>query len=103
MTAQFPVCEDRRNLSSCVRLFSHGMTIGTNALITRNFPRAALITTRGFRHVLEHSRITKTELWDAYWDMPPPYIRRRDRFEVTERMDYRGEVTTPLDDTKSGK
>jgi len=81
-----------------VRLFSHGTTVGTNALITRNFPRAALITTEGFRDVLEIRDSSKIELWDAYWDMPPPYIRRRDRFEVRERIDYRGEVTTPLDE-----
>ena len=81
-----------------VRLFSHGTTVGTNALITRTFPRAALITTDGFRDVLEIRNFTKIELWDAYWDMPPPYIRRRDRFEVRERINWRGEVTTPLDE-----
>ncbi|MGH7076327.1 MAG: hydantoinase/oxoprolinase family protein [Stellaceae bacterium] len=81
-----------------IRLFSHGTTVGTNALITRTFPKAALVTTKGFRDVLEIRDSTKTELWDAYWDMPPPYIRRRDRFEVNERIDYRGDVVTPLDE-----
>ena len=82
---------------SDIKLFSHGTTVGTNALITRNFPRAALVTTRGFRDVLEIRDSTKTELWDAYWDMPAPYIKRRDRFEVDERVDAAGQVLKSLD------
>ncbi|QBJ96785.1 hydantoinase/oxoprolinase family protein [Rhodococcus sp. ABRD24] len=81
-----------------VALFSHGTTVATNALITRNFPAAALVTTRGFRDVLEIRDGTKDELWDAYSDVGTPYIRRRDRYEVAERIDYAGEVITPLDE-----
>jgi N-methylhydantoinase A len=81
-----------------VVLFSHGTTVATNALITRNLPAAAMVTTRGFRDVIEIRRGTKPDLWDAYNDVAPPYIRRRDRFEVTERVDYAGEVVTPLDE-----
>ncbi|WP_037230262.1 hydantoinase/oxoprolinase family protein [Rhodococcus wratislaviensis] len=81
-----------------VALFSHGTTVATNALITRNFPQAALVTTRGFRDVLEIRDGTKDELWDAYSDVGTPYIRRRDRYEVTERIDYAGEIITPLDE-----
>ncbi|NLA64988.1 MAG: hydantoinase/oxoprolinase family protein, partial [Leucobacter sp.] len=66
---------------SNVKLFSHGTTVATNALITRNFPAAALVTTRGFRDVLEIRDGTKDDLWDAYADVSQPYIRRRDRFE----------------------
>jgi len=62
-----------------VVLFSHGTTVATNALITRNLPAAAMVTTRGFRDVLEIRRGTKPDLWDAYNDVAPPYIRRRDR------------------------
>lgn len=83
-----------------VTLFSHGTTVATNALITRNFPPAALVTTRGFRDVLEIRDGTKDELWDTYVDVGTPYIRRRDRYEVTERIDYAGEVVTPLDETE---
>src|SRR5690349_21314587 len=61
-----------------VVLFSHGTTVATNALITRNLPAAAMVTTRGFRDVLEIRRGTKPDLWDAYNDVAPPYIRRRD-------------------------
>lgn len=73
-----------------VSLFSHGTTVATNALITRNFLPAAMVTTTGFRDVIEIRDGTKDDLWDAYNDVAPPYIRRRDRFEVTERIDYAG-------------
>ena len=81
-----------------VTVFSHGSTVATNALITRNFPRAAMVTTEGFRDVIEIRRGTKEDLWDAYKDVPPPYIRRRDRFEVGERVGYDGEVLEPVDE-----
>src|SRR2546422_11515122 len=81
-----------------VVVFSHGTTVATNALLTRNLPPAAMVTTRHFRDVIEIRRGTKADLWDAYDDVAPPYIRRRDRFEVTERVDHAGEVVTPLDE-----
>lgn len=81
-----------------VSLFSHGTTVATNALITRNFPKAAMVTTSGFRDVIEIRDGTKDDLWDAYNDVSGPYIRRRDRFEVSERIDYEGRVVTPLDE-----
>ena len=62
-----------------VSLFSHGTTVATNALITRSFPAAALVTTKGFRDVIEIRDGTKDDLWDAYNDVSGPYIRRRDR------------------------
>src|ERR671938_1506096 len=81
-----------------VVVFSHGTTVATNALITRNLPPAAMVTTRHFRDVIEIRRGTKPDLWDAYDDVAPPYIRRRDRFEVLERIDHAGEVVTALDE-----
>src|SRR5438093_2202413 len=84
-----------------VALFSHGTTVATNALITRRLPPAAMVTTRGFRDVIEIRRGTKEDLWDAYKDVAPPYIRRRDRLEVTERIDYAGSVVTPLDEQEA--
>ncbi|MBC3764237.1 hydantoinase/oxoprolinase family protein [Quadrisphaera oryzae] len=86
---------------SQVSLFSHGTTVATNALITRRFPNAALVTTRGFRDVIEIRDGTKDDLWDAYKDVAGPYIRRRDRFEVTERTDAAGRVVTPLDEAEA--
>lgn len=84
-----------------VKLFSHGTTVATNALITRNFPVAALVTTEGFRDVLEIRDGTKDDLWDAYNDVSQPYIRRRDRFEVSERIDFMGRTIVPLDEAKA--
>ena len=77
-------------------LFCHGTTVATNALITRRLPKAAMVTTRGFRDVTEIGRGTRDDLWDAYKDNARPYIRRRDRLEVTERVDHRGRVVTEL-------
>ncbi len=86
---------------AAVSLFSHGTTVATNALITRDFRPAALVTTTGFRDVIEIRDGTKDDLWDAYSDVAPPYIRRRDRFEVPERIDYSGQVVTPLDEEEA--
>ncbi len=81
-----------------VLLFSHGTTLATNALITRRFPPAVMVTTEGFRDVIEIRRGTRDDLWDTYKEMAPPYIRRRDRLVVEERIDYAGKVVTPLDE-----
>ncbi|MBU5267124.1 hydantoinase/oxoprolinase family protein [Virgibacillus proomii] len=75
-----------------IMVFSHGTTAGTNALIERKLPNTALITTKGFRDAIEIRRGTKLDLWDAYKDVAEPYIKRRDRFEVTERTDYSGHI-----------
>lgn len=82
---------------SGVDFFAHGTTAATNALLNRRFPRAALVTTRGFRDVLEVGRGTKSDLWDTYADVARPYIARRDRLVVTERVDGMGRAITPLD------
>src|SRR5713226_8300783 len=81
-----------------VVVFSHGTTVATNALLTRRLPPAAMVTTRSFRDVIEIRRGTKADLWDAYKDVAPPYIRRRDRLEVAERIDYAGKILTSLDE-----
>jgi hypothetical protein len=78
--------------------FSHGSTVGTNALIERELPRIGLITTEGFRDVHEIRDSTKDDLWDAYEDVADPYVQRRDRLEVPERIDVNGEVVKPLDE-----
>ncbi|HAT1548248.1 hydantoinase [Corynebacterium sp. HMSC06C06] len=84
-----------------VEVFSHGTTVATNALIQRRFPKSALITTKGFRDVIEIRDGTKDELWDAYHDVADPYIRRRDRYEVPERVDYDGVEVEPLDEQEA--
>src|SRR5262249_28009937 len=81
-----------------VSLFSHGTTVATNALITRRFEPSAMVTTAGFRDVIEIRRGTKQDLGDTYADPAPPYIRRRDRLEVSERIDQTGRIVVPLDE-----
>lgn len=81
-----------------IKVFSHGTTVGTNALIERKLPKTALVTTKGFRDVTEIRRGTKEDIWDMYEDTAKPYIKRRDRFEVPERVDYEGNVLEALDE-----
>ena len=81
-----------------VALFSHGTTVATNALITRRLPRTAVVTTKGFRDVIEIRRANKEDLWDTYKDVVKPYVPRRDRLTVPERVDAGGIVIEPLDD-----
>jgi len=82
-----------------VVLFSHGTTVATNALITRRLPRTAMVCTEGFRDVIEIRRANKDDIWDIYKDVAPPYIPRRDRLTIPERVDAAGKVVTPLDET----
>lgn len=75
----------------------HGTTIATNAVIERTGARCALITTRGFRDVLELGRRDRISLYGLS-GVQQPLVPREDRWEVDERVDYRGEVVTPLDE-----
>lgn len=86
-----------------IRLLCHGTTVATNALIERNFPRTAMVTTKGFRDVIEIGRGTKDDLWDAYYDLAMPYIPRRDRLVVPERIAADGEIVEPLDEDEARK
>ena len=81
-----------------VALLSHGTTVATNALITRRLPRAAMVCTEGFRDVIEIRRANKEDLWDTYKDVARPYVPRRDRLTVRERVDAAGRVVAPLDE-----
>ncbi|UHD43855.1 hydantoinase/oxoprolinase family protein [Aureimonas altamirensis] len=81
-----------------VSMFSHGTTVATNALITRRLPRAAMVCTEGFRDVVEIRRANKEDLWDTYKDVGKPYIPRRDRLTVRERVDATGTILEPLNE-----
>lgn len=78
----------------------HGTTIGTNLALERNGSRIALITSEGFRDVLEIGRLTRpaSALYDLLDPGPAPLVRRRDRFEVPERIDGDGTIVEPLDE-----
>ena len=81
-----------------VRRLAHGTTVGTNALIQRKGGRVALVTTRGFRDLLEIGRQIRPHMYDLYADFPPPLVPRERRFEVVERMLADGSVHRPLDE-----
>jgi N-methylhydantoinase A len=76
--------------------FAHGSTVATNALLERRGARTALVTTEGFRDVIEIGRQQRPALYDLARDRPPPLVPRELRFTVRERMGPAGEVT-PLD------
>ena len=79
------------------RALVHGTTVATNAIIERKGAVTGLITTRGFRDVLELRRIRIPRLYDLTWQKPEPLVPRYLREEVTERMTHDGRVHTPLD------
>jgi N-methylhydantoinase A len=79
-----------------VSALAHGMTVATNALLERRGARIALVTTEGFRDVLEIARQNRASLYDLAADRPPPLVPRELRFTVTERMGPEGEIS-PLD------
>ena len=75
---------------------THSATVATNALLERKGARTALITTRGFRDVLEIGRQARPSLYDLLADRPPALVPRRLRLEVAERIDARKQVVRPL-------
>jgi N-methylhydantoinase A len=81
-----------------VELLAHATTVVTNALLEETGARAALITTRGFRDVLELRRSARADLYNLLQDPPAILIPRRRRFEITERVGADGRVVTPLAD-----
>ena len=85
--------------ASQVTEVGHGFTVATNAILEGKGERTALITTSGFRDVLELARIRTPRLYDLYYRKPPPIVERRLRFEVRERVSFRGEVLEPLDES----
>jgi len=74
----------------------HGTTVGSNTILQRKGARTGLITTRGFRDVLEIGRIRMPDMFDLTWDKPKPLVPRRHRLEVTERMAADGQMVEPL-------
>jgi len=80
-----------------VREFSHAMTVSVNALLEGDGARTALVTTEGFRDVLEIGRQTRPSLYDLDAEKPAPLVPRRRRFEVAERTSPDG-VERPVDD-----
>jgi N-methylhydantoinase A len=82
---------------AALRRVVHATTLFTNALIERKGALTGVITTEGFRDVLEIGRERKYELYDIFIELPTPLVRRSLRLEVPERMSPAGVVEIPLD------
>ncbi len=76
----------------------HGTTVATNAILEGKGARVALITTEGFRDVLEIRRLRMPALYDIRCRKPPALVPRRLRFEVARAHRRRGRIERPLDE-----
>ena len=89
---------DAANLSlEEVTYFVHGCTVVINAITERKGVKTALITTQGFRDVLEIGRGNRPDMYNLRYQKPTPFVPRHLRFEVPERVNFRGEVLRPVD------
>ena len=79
-----------------IEAFFHGTTTIINALTERKGAKTALITTKGFRDILELARGNRPDLFNMVFEKPTPFVPRYLRREVTERINYKGEILTPL-------
>ncbi|PYV38542.1 MAG: hydantoinase [Acidobacteria bacterium] len=77
---------------------AHGTTVATNAILERRGARTALVTTKGFRDVLELRRVRAPQMYDLFWDKPKPLVERYLRFEINERLSAAGDVLMALDE-----
>ena len=83
--------------ASDISEFAHGTTVATNAIIERKGANIALVTTKGFRDILEIGRFRSPRLYDLRFRKPEPLVERRLRFEVPERVNGKGEMLEPVD------
>ncbi len=86
-----------------VSYFGHGTTVATNALIQHRGVKTGLITTEGFRDLLEIGRQRRPDLYDLQCDKPPILVTRDLRIEVRERLRHDGRVEKPLDEAELRK
>ncbi len=91
----------REHPQTTISLLSHSSTIATNALLGQlnlELPRVLLLTTAGFRDVLEIGRQNRSEVYNLFVQRPTPLVHRNDRIGIVERLAADGSVVTPLDD-----
>jgi N-methylhydantoinase A len=97
MTAVERALQRSHGAGETVRLVVHATTVATNALIEGKTARVGMITTKGFRDVLEIGRQIRSRLYDVHLTKPRPLVSRRWSFEVRERLDAQGRVLEALD------
>ena len=89
---------DRLNIHpSTITEIVHGTTVGSNTILERSGARTGLITTRGFRDVLEIGRIRTPTMFDLAWEKPAPLVERHYRREVGERIAADGSIVLPIE------
>ena len=91
------LCDENGIEPSRIEQVIHGTTVVTNAVIELAGAKVGLITTKGFRDVLEIARGRNPDLYNLAWRKPPPLVPRRLRLEVDERINGKGEIVRPLD------
>jgi len=90
--------QDRELKLNTVSFFAHGTTAVINALTERKGSKTGLITTKGFRDVLEIARANRPDLFNFNFIKQPPFVPRYLRLEVDERLNYKGEVLRPVNE-----
>lgn len=88
--------EQEQITASAIHTIVHSTTLVTNAIIERKGARAGLLTTAGFRHILDLGKEQRYDTYDLHLKYPEPLIAQRHRREITERMDRDGHVLIPL-------
>ncbi|MDG2402776.1 MAG: hydantoinase/oxoprolinase N-terminal domain-containing protein, partial [Amylibacter sp.] len=91
------VCSKARVSPSIITQIVHGTTLATNALIERRGAKTALITTEGFRDVIEMRTESRFEQYDLNLSLPEPLLPRQMRYTVPGRIDANGNELVPLD------
>lgn len=94
------IMEDAAVTPEAVSEIVHGTTVGSNTLLQKVGAPTGLITSKGFRDVLEIGRLRTPGMFDLQWEKPQPLVPRRHRMEVTERIAADGTVLTPLDEAE---
>ena len=77
---------------------AHGTTVATNALLQRKGGKLALVTTKGFRDLLEIGRQVRPSVYDLQVDSPQPLVERANRIEVNERIDFTGKIIKSINE-----
>lgn len=93
------VCAKAGITPQAIEQVIHGTTLATNALIERRGAKTALVTTRGFRDVIEMRTESRFEQYDLNLRLPEPLLARNRRYVISERMSASGEVLIALDET----